>query len=215
LLPVPSWKVAIEVSDTARFQTEFTGLISRMNDRIAAEGHEGRIVVESEDTGNRTDWVVRFTGPEAALVGGMMRYTFADGYLIAAPSRVLIDRAIEQRGNGYVLARSTAFSALLPADGHVDLSAFVWEHLGPTVGPLAAKVSGALASDEMKSLEAMAAESRPRLVTAYAEDDRIVIGSRGDAGIGEMLGSIVSAHSLGTLGHAWAAAHHAGGAAAQ
>jgi hypothetical protein len=144
-----------------------------------------------------------------------MRYTFADGYLIAAPSKVLIDRAIEQRGNGYILSRSPQFAALLPTDGHVNVSAFIWEHLGPTIGPLASKVGGALATDEMKSLEAMAAESHPRLVTVYAEDDRIVITSRGEAGLGSMLGTIVSAHSLGTLGHAFGAARQAGGATAQ
>ena len=95
VLPVPSWKVAIEVYDPARFQTEFTSLVSRINDRIAAEGQEGRIVLEREDAGNRTDWVVRFTSPSAG--DHTMRYTFVDGYLIAAPSRVLIDQAIEQR----------------------------------------------------------------------------------------------------------------------
>ena len=140
-----------------------------------------------------------------------MRYTIADGYLIAAPSRVLIDRAIEQRGNGYTLARSSEFAALLPADGHVNFSAFVWQHLGPTIGPLAAKVSGALATDDMKALETMAGESRPRLVTAYAEDDRIVVNSRGDAGLGSMLGSFVSAHGLGALGAALDHARQAGG----
>ena len=215
VLPVPSWKVAIEITDAARFQTEFEALVTRLNDRMRAAGQPGQIVLEREDTGNRTDWVVRITGAESGIEGGMLRYTFTDGYLVAAPSRILIDRAIEQRANGYALTRSSAFAALLPADGHVNVSAFIWEHLGPTVGPLASKVAGALASDEMKSLEAMADESRPRLVTAYAEDDRIVIGCRGGAGLGSMLGTLVSAHSLGTLGHALAAAHHAGGATAQ
>lgn len=215
VLPIPSWKVAIEVYDQAQFQTEFTGLVTRINDRIATEGHEGQIVVEREDAGNRTDWVVRYTGPEPVAGAGTMRYTIADGYLIAAPSRVLIDRAIEQRGNGYTLTRSTEFAALLPADGHVNVSAFVWQHLGPTLGPLASKVAGALATDEMKSLEAMAGESGPRLVTVYAEDDLIVISARGDAGLGSLLGSIVSAQSLGTLEHALQHARVAGGATTQ
>jgi hypothetical protein len=198
LLPIPSWKFAIEIYDPSGFQTEFVNLTSRLNDRIAAEGQTGRIVVESENVGNRTDWVVRFTGPEAQ--GNTMRYTFTDGYLIAAPSRALIDLAIEQRGNGYTLTRSSAFTALLPSDGQVNVSAFLWEHLGPTVGPLASKLSGAVALDEMKALEAMSAESGPRLVTAYAEDERIVVSSRGDAGLGSLLGSIMSGTGLGTFG---------------
>jgi len=215
VLPVPSYKVAIEVYDSARFQTEFTALVARLNDHLAADGQEGRIVLEPEDSGNPAGWVVRFTNPEAEAFGGMMHYAFADGYLIAAPSRVLIDRAIEQRANAYTLARSTAFTALLPTDGHVNVSAFVWEHLGPTIGPLAAKVGGLVATEDMKSLEAMAGETTPRLVTAYAEDDRIVVGCRGGEGLGSMLGTLVSAQSLSTLGHALAQAHEAGGKSAQ
>ena len=140
-----------------------------------------------------------------------MHYTFADGYLVAAPSRVLIDRAIEQRANGYTLSRSAPFTALLPTDGHVNVSAFLWEHLGPTIGPLAAKVGGLVATDEMQALNAMAGESKPRLVTAYAESDRIVAGCRGGEGLGSMLGTLVSAHSLGTLGHAVVKAQLVGG----
>jgi len=210
LLPIPSWKVVIEVYDPAGFQSEFTQLVAHLNDRIAAEGHEGRLVLESEEAGNRTDWVLRFTGPQVTEGQDRMRYTFSDGYLIAAPSRALLDRAIEQRGNGYELTRSADFAALLPADGHVNLSAFLWEHMGPTIGPLASRMSGLLAGDELKSLESMASESHPRLVTAYAEDTRIVINSRSEAGLGSLLGSIVSAHSLSTLSHAWAVAHVAG-----
>jgi hypothetical protein len=198
VLPIPSWKLAVEVYDPTRFQAEFMNLTSLLNDHIAAEGHDGRIVVESEVIGNRTDWVVRFTGPEAQ--GNAMRYTFVDGYLIAAPSRVLIDRAIEQRGNNYTLTRSSAFTALLPADGHVNMSAFGWEHLGPTLGPLASRLSGALPANELKALQSVTTESRPHLVTAYAEDELIVISSHGEAGLGSLLDSIITAHPLGTLG---------------
>jgi len=157
--------------------------------------------------------VVRFTGPEAQ--GNAMRYTFVDGYLIAAPSRALIDLAIEQRGNAYTLARSAAFTALLPADGHVNVSAFVWEHMGPSIGPLASKLAGTVASEEVKALSAMSAETGPRLVTAYAEDDRIIISSRGDAGLGSLLGSMMSGTGLGALGHVLDHARHAGGPAQQ
>jgi hypothetical protein len=209
VLPIPSWKVAIEVYDPAGFQTEFVALTARINDRIAAEGHDGRIVVESENAGNRTDWVVRFTGSETQ--GNTMRYTFVDGYLIAAPSRALIDLAIEQRGNAYTLTRSGAFTALLPADGHVNVSAFVWEHLGPTVGSIASKLTSTLAADELKALGAMSEDNQPRLVTVYAEDDRIVISSRGDAGLGSLLGSMMSGAGLGTMGHVLDHARHAGG----
>ncbi len=207
VLPVPSYKLVVEIYDPVRFQTELETLAGWINDRLASEGHEGRIVLTREDIGNRTDWVVRFTGPDAE--GGSMRYTITDGYLVAAPSRALIDVAIEQRRNDYSLTRSTPFAELLPADGHVNVSSFVWEHLGPTVGPLAARFSGALGADDAKSLEAVAAESHPHLVTAYAEDDRIVINARGQGGLDSLLASFLSAHHLEALGEAMDRARHA------
>jgi hypothetical protein len=213
VLPVPSWKAAIEVYDPQGFQSAFESLVAQINGRLATQGEAGRIVLERENTGNRTDWVARFTGSDAG--GQSMRYTFVDGYLIAAANRALIDRAIEQRGNGYTLARSSAFAALLPADGQVNVSAFVWEHLGPTVGPLASKVSGALANDELKAIEAMAAESRPRLATAYGQDDRIIVSVRGERSLGSMLGSILSARNLGALTHVFEQARHGRGTTTQ
>jgi hypothetical protein len=198
VLPVPSWKLAVEVYDTERFQTAFRALIDKANEQIAAAGHDGRIVLERADAGNRTDWVVRFTGSEATNVP--MRYTFVDGYLLAAPSQVILDRAIEQRGNGYTLTRSKEFQALLPRDGEVNVSAAVWQKLGPVVGQLAAGVSGVVDSAEARRIEAMAAESRPHLITAYAAEDRIVVGSRGEAGIGELLGSVIATREIAMLG---------------
>lgn len=214
ILPVPSWRVIIEVPDPAAFQTAFESLAARANDHLVAEGQNGRIEITREDVGNRTDWVVRFTGQETEL--NTMRYTITDGYLIAAPSRVLIDQTIERQGNGYALVRSPAFVSLLPSDNQTNVSGFVWEHLGPTVGPIASRISGTLDSEQAKALEAMAAESRPHLVTACAEDQRIVVSSRGGAGFGSMLGSIISGNgSLGALGHVLDHARPAGGTPAQ
>src|SRR5262245_26335901 len=138
-----------------------------------------------------------------------MRYTCVDGFLVAAPSQVLLDRAIEQRGNGYTLMRSKGFQDLLPRDGHVNVSAAVWEHLGPAIGPLAQKFAGVIDSKDAREIEAMAAESQPRLVTAYAEDDRIIIGSRGEAGLGSLLGSFISAQNLSVLSRVVEHAHEA------
>jgi hypothetical protein len=208
VLPVPSWKVAVEVYDPVRFQAALVQLLDRANERIAAEGHDGRVVVEKQDAGNRTDWVLRFTGSETGLP---MRYTFVDGYLVAAPSQVLLDRAIEQRTNGYTLMRSAAFQELLPRDGHVNVSAAVWEHLGPTIGPLAQKFSGVIDSPQAREIQAMAEESRPHLITAYAEDSSIVVGSRSEAGLGSLLGSIISAQHLSALGRVVDQVHHAHG----
>ncbi len=204
ILPVPSWKFVIEVYDPARFQTELQQLLGTVNDKLATQGQAGRFVLASEDGGNRTDWVLRFTGDEAD--SHVVRYTMVDGYLVAAPSRALIDLAIDRHRNGYTLVRSQAFTSMLPTDGNVNLSAFAWQHLGPTVGPLASKVSGAISSESMTALQSMAEEDKPRLVTLSAESDRIVIDARGEAGLSSLFGSILSAHNMGALGNAVLAA---------
>jgi hypothetical protein len=62
----------------------------------------------------------------------------------------------------------------------------------------------------------MAAETGPRLVTVYADDDRIVISSRGADGIGSLLGSMVSGTTgLGPLGRIVALSHIVGGTTPQ
>ena len=78
---------------------------------------------------------------------------------------------------------------------------------------LASKLAGVIASEEMKALDAMSAESGPRLVTACAEDDRIVVSSRGNGGLGSLLGSIVSGTGLGTFGRVLDHVHQVGTAA--
>lgn len=199
VLPVPSWKIAIEVYDAARLQSSIEKLARWLNDRLEASGKPQRVLLSSEVSGNRTDWVLRFTSPDAEE-NHVMRYTIVDGYLVAAPSRTLLDRAIQQRADGYTLSRSKTFAALLPRDGEVNVSALVWQNLGPTLRPVASQMASIVAPDQRQVLDAMAAESRPTLVAAYAENDRIVVGSRGDAGFGSMLGSMISANQLGAVG---------------
>lgn len=198
VLPVPSWKLAVEVYDASAAQASLERLAAWINERIAADGQDGRLVIETESAGNRTDRVVRFTGRDGK--GTTMRYTFVDGYLIAAPSRALLDRAIEQRDNGYTLIRSRRFAERLPKDGHVNLSAVLWENLGPTLAPLAEGLAGVVDADEAREIRALAGDRVPHLVAAYAGSDRITVASRGDAGLGSMLGSIASAHELELLG---------------
>jgi FecR protein len=208
VLPVPSWKVAVEVYDPASAQAGVQALIAAVNDRVAVEGHAGQFVLASENAGNRTDWVLRFTG---ATDNGAstVRYTFTDGYLLAAPSRALLDRAIEQRGNGYRLAASKPFMDRLPTDDHLNVSAVVWQNLAPTFQPLLSGVSSTIAVGDRKQIEAMLGEARPSLLTVYAGDDRILLGARDEAGIGSMLASLASVDSLSAAGKILGAAAHA------
>ena len=210
VLPVPAWKLVIEVYDAPRLQSSFEKLSRWVNGKLEAEGKTGRLLFGSEEAGNRTDWILRFTGTENDEAN-MLRYTIVDGYFVAAPSKGLLDRAIEQRGNGYSLTRSATFTQLLPRDGDVNVSALVWQNLGPMLGPIAGRLSGLLADAELQELNSFAQGAKPSLVTLSAGNDRIVLNSHGDPGFGSMLGSVVSMNQLGMFSrmlHETAEKHH-------
>jgi FecR-like protein len=211
-LPVPAWKLVIEVYDAPRLQSSFEKLSRWVNGKLEAEGKTGRLTFGSEEAGNRTDWILRFTG-SGNDEANMLRYTIVDGYLVAAPTRGLLDRAIEQRGNGYSITRATAFTQLLPRDGDVNVSALVWQNLGPALGPIAGRLTGLLADQELQEMKAFAQGAKPSLVTFSATHDRIVLNSQGDAGFGSMLGSLVSMNQIGMMSellHEAAEKHHEG-----
>ncbi|HJQ99734.1 MAG TPA: FecR family protein [Candidatus Polarisedimenticolaceae bacterium] len=198
-LPFPSWKLAIEVYDAPRLQNALERLTTWVNGRLEAEGRPERMTFGSEDAGNRTDWVLRFTGTSELGVNNVIRYTIVDGYLVAAPSSVLLDRAIEQRGNGYTLTRSKGFMDLLPRDGNVNVSALMYQNVGPTLGPVLNKIAGIVDDEAVRTWRAYMTDAKPSLITLSAENDRIVFGSQGDPGFGSMLGSVVSMNQLSFL----------------
>ena len=68
-------------------------------------------------------------------------YTFADGYLIAAPTRALVARALQVKAAGISIARSASFISMEPRDRHVNFSAVVYQNLGTTLAPLAGLLS--------------------------------------------------------------------------
>lgn len=209
-LPVPSWKLAIEVYDAPRLQASLEKLTRWANGRLEREGQSQRLTFGSEEAGNRTDWILRFTGT-GRDDANVLRYTIVDGYFVATPSKVLLDRAVEQHRNGYTIARSAAFTNLLPRDGDVNVSALVWQNLGPSLGPVAARLAGFLADDAIQELNSFAQGTKPSLLTLSAQNDRIVLNSQGDPGFGSMLGSMVSMNQLGMLSemlHEAAEKHH-------
>jgi hypothetical protein len=106
-------------------------------------------------------------------------YTFVDGYLIAAPDRGTLSRAIQSRQAGFTLTHSPTFQALLPSDGYTNFSAIFYHNIGPVVGPLAEQLKSnvALTPQQQQSIDALTANSAPGLVYAYGEPDRIVVAS--------------------------------------
>jgi hypothetical protein len=162
MLPMPSWKLVLEVYDPPRFEQAVEKLLSRANQAGAPQ-----VRIEQEQAGGRTFYVLR-----SAKMPFEAHYTYDSGFLIAAPSRELVLRALEYRTTGYTLPRSQGFLALLPHDGQTGFSAMFYQHVGPAIS--------ALAPAQQKALGALAASAKPSLVLAYGQPDRIELASVGN-----------------------------------
>jgi hypothetical protein len=163
----------VEVTDPARLQSSLEVLVRRAGDEAQRAGRSG-LVLESEDVGGRTFHVLRGGAPVE------LHYAFADGYLVAAPSRALVMRALETRDSGNTLARSAAFRALFPPDRDVNVSALVYQNVGPMVRSLLdAPGAGALSDDQRRAVEGMTRDARASILCAYGEPTAVRVAGLG------------------------------------
>src|SRR5262249_22781163 len=132
---------------------------------------------------------------------------YADGYLVAAPTRAQLDRALARRAAGTTLAASPRLRGLLGRDGQVNVSALYYQDLAPLAG--VAEIAGPPAAPRARAGAARGARRGtrgahsmegpggrpglgaflfggaghgPALVYAYAEPDRIVFSGHSEAG---------------------------------
>lgn len=176
-LPVPSWKLVAEVRDANRLQYTIQQIAQAYN-RHAAERGRQPAQFGQEAVAGRTWYRIAVPGASSY---GEAHYTFDNGYLVAAPSRALVERALGFKASGFTLTRSAGFQALLPRDRYADFSGIVYQHMGPTLGPLMDALRGGLTPEQKKALESASAEvSKPTLFTFYGEDDRIILASTGN-----------------------------------
>ena len=173
LLPKPSWKLIVEVYDPARLQATLKRFAAEVAQR---DGQPGMTLTEDE-AGGRTWYTLRCTEQQGSPFE--VHYTYLDGYLVAGPSRALVERALLLRDSETTLVTSAAFRELLPADVEVNFSALVFHNLGPALGPVADRLP-AMAGGAGKGPAAVAGfigSLRPTLAYAYGEEDRILFAS--------------------------------------
>ncbi len=180
VLPTPSWKMVFEVYDQARLQQTFEQVVEELNRWAAKEGQKG-LRWERADIGGRTFYALKSDDH-----GLEVHYAYVDGYLIAAPSRALVDRAIRYADAGYTLLRSPRLLSALPEDGNVNFSALFYHDLAPLLKPLADRIGDSaksLPADEQRALKSLAAGAAvPTLAYAYAQGDRITIAANSEGG---------------------------------
>jgi hypothetical protein len=188
VLPFPAWKLVVEVHDATRLQDTIERFVARANATVHTDGPAG-LTVSREQVGDRTFFTLRSERPKLEV-----HYLFTDGYLLAAPQRVLLERAMQQAASHYDLASSPKFTALLPRDARTSFSAIAYQDLGALVAPLAKGIAGnaqGLTPDQKRSLDEYSAGSPAGLAWAYAERDRIVFGGGRAGGIVSLLGSLL------------------------
>ncbi len=171
LFPTPSWKVAIEVDNPARLEWAIEQAVTTAQHDYPDAG---------ATLTNSTVGGLAYHTLKSAKLPVEIDYVFTDGYMLIAPTQALLEAAIQNRASGLTLARSAAFRAQLPQDGHVNFSGLLFYNLGSTLGPVVdqLKKGGLMTPDQQKSAEMLTSNREPGLVYAYGEPDRIVVASR-------------------------------------
>jgi FecR protein/Putative zinc-finger len=171
LLPTPSWKIIVEVNNPGALQLLIERSIRRSNQE--AQGSQAHAVtLEQQQIGGRTFYTIHMLGPGLATE---CDYTFADGYMLLAPSRALLLAALDTHSDGSSLARSASFRSLLPSDNQANFSGMLYQNLSPILKPLASEVT----SQQFSLLQQLAADSKPSVICAYGETDRIEVATNG------------------------------------
>ncbi len=170
VLPTPSWKVVFEVNDPAGLQQSIERAVTELNNELAAKG-KPQLAWENAQSNGRT-----FFRLKPATGMGEVNYAYAYGFLIAAPSRALVENALKYHESGYTLPQSAKFKAALPADKQANFSALVFYNVGSIIAPLAKRagmVEGA-SKEHQNVLQKLAAD-KAGLAYVYSFGDRMVL----------------------------------------
>ncbi|MGA8027705.1 MAG: FecR domain-containing protein [Bryobacteraceae bacterium] len=174
VLPLPAWKIAIEVYDPGRLQQTLSTLVERFNQQSSAE--QGKLQLASEQINSRTFYSLRMSKvPSLAAY-----YTFTNGYLLMGSSEANLVQAIQNRQSGHTLVNSSKFRDQLPQDSYANFSGILYSDLNGALAPLASqlKASATLSSAQQQSLSALLSSTTPGLICVYGEPDRIVAATR-------------------------------------
>jgi hypothetical protein len=164
VLPTPAWKVVIEVRDSEQFEKTLERLAESVRNQAQGKQSHTIAIASSEVTGQRFYSVRDVTSGSTVA-----QYTFADGYMIMAPSRALLMVALHAHANGDSLARSATFKALLPQDENANYSAVAYQNLRPVLTPLLSQFGG----ESAEAVRQMAADARPTAICVWGKESRI------------------------------------------
>jgi hypothetical protein len=204
LMPVPSWKVVAEVYDPVAAQASIQQAVAKYGADAAKyreEANRKPLISTQETVEGRIYYGVAVPDAGPLLE---FHYTFADGYLIAGPSRAIVAHALQIQASGLSILRSSKISAMMPRDHYTNFSAVVYQNIGPAIAPLAGLLQGMMpqhpgqGAAQQPSLESLGS-TKPTLVAAYAEPDRLTVAANADL-IGPSIASLMSGNIGGLAG---------------
>ncbi len=186
VLPTPAWKVVAEVNDAVKLQASLERAVTEMNKLAAQHNHAG-LLWERAEVGGKIYYRLKATSTTGGGVAEV-NYAYAYGYLIAAPSRALVENAIKYRESGYTILQSSKFKAALPADKQANFSALIYQNLDSVLSPLTKGASRlGVGKTEQGDAPAMLRKlfgSKAGLAYAYALGDRMVFSLNSEDGGG-------------------------------
>jgi hypothetical protein len=168
VLPTPSWKAVIEVRDSARFEATLERLVTAVNNHVQDKGGHG-VTIDASQAGGQTFHSVHNSSTGVVVA----EFTYADGYMIVAPTRALLMDALHAHSTGDTLGHSASFKALLPVDQNENYSAVAYQNLGPVLTPLLSHMSG----ESADALKKLAADAHPTAICAWGKDAGIEVAS--------------------------------------
>jgi hypothetical protein len=180
-IPVPSWKLVTEVYDPVKMQGALQKFAEAYSRETVKAGNRPLRVAQEVAEG-RTYYTIA-GGDGSPLTEA--HYTFADGFMIAGPTRALVARALQVKSGRASITHSAAFVALLPRDHYNNFSALIYQNLGTTLGPIISLLGGMAPQERggrpgepnmMQSLGSM----KSTLIAAYGEPDRISVATSGN-----------------------------------
>jgi FecR protein/Putative zinc-finger len=200
LLPVPSWKAVFEVEDPAHLQQTLERTIERVNAELARDGKRGFAWSQAESGGKRF-----YTLKSLDLPVVEINYAYVYGYMVAAPSRALVENAIRYRESGYTLLQSSKFRATLPEDKQANFSAMIYQNIGSIITPIARGVGKAAtkhAPGEAREAFKHLLGDKAGLAYVYALNDRMVISVNTEDGpLGLSASDLLGLPGSSGLGH--------------
>jgi len=173
LLPIPSWKLAIEVYNPTNCEWAIEQIVNGLN---SEPNVTKKLVLQKSESNGRTYYSI--TAGDIPL---SINYTFVDNYLLAGASQDVLAQAIQNRNTGYTLTRSSTFTSQFPSDGNLNFSGLLYYNAGPALSAASAGLSATnLVTPQQKAaIASLAANSKPGMVYAYGQPDQILVSSTG------------------------------------